>query len=96
LVGKAQHGKNIAESIPGGPGTGGKLGFQGSEAKSQGGVIDAVDVRGINNQHGFEERAKLGRFQAASVGRILNEGSTLKYRGQGLGNLVGRRHPGLL
>ena len=96
MVGEAQHGKNIAESIPGGPGTGGKLGFQSSKAKGQGGAVNTVDVRGIDDQHRFEERAKLGRLQAAAVGRIFDQSGALKNRGQGLGDLVGRGHARLL
>ena len=59
---EAQHGKYIAEHFPRGAGSGGKLGFQRSKAKGQGGAVNTVDVRGIDDQHRFEERAKLGRL----------------------------------
>ena len=62
-----------------GPGTGGKLLSRARRPRVRG-VTDAVDVRGINNQHGRGAGEAVG--SGCVCGRILNEGSALEHRGQ--------------
>jgi hypothetical protein len=91
---EAQHGKDIAKAIPCGPGTGGQLGFQGSQAKRKGsgGAINPIDAGCIENQHRLEERPKLRGLEAAAMGRIFDERGALKHGSQSLSDLVRRRH----